>query len=231
MTLIEERLGYRFQDVDLLRTALRHRSTVRDSGDDRPDNERLEFLGDAALGFLVGEALLDLFPDCGEGRLTKIKGRLVSGEGLFEAASALNLGAALELSPTEDRNGGREKRSILVDALEALIAAVYLDGGLKAARGVVSRLILDPRRVSTVAGNLAADNAKSTLQELCQARQWPSPLYRTLSEQGPPHDRVFHVEVLAGEPAAVVGAATGRTKRAAEQRAAREALARLAEPP
>lgn len=225
MTSMEQRLGYEFSDESLLRTALRHRSSSRAAGGGATDNERLEFLGDAVLGFLVSEGLLGLFPDASEGRLTKIKARLVSAEGLFEVAAKLELGAELELSATEERNGGREKRSILADAVEALIAAIYRDGGVEAARAVVARLFLMPKRVSGAADNLAVDNAKSTLQELLQAQQQPPPRYRVLAEEGPPHDRTFRVEASAGDSVRVEAA--GRTKREAEQSAAREALRQI----
>lgn len=226
MTKIEQRLDYQFRDSTLLRTALRHRSSAREGGEGIADNERLEFLGDAVLGFLVSEGLLALFPDASEGRLTKIKARLVSSEGLYEVAVAMELGAELELSSTEERNGGRGKRNILADAVEAIIAAVYLDGGIEAAGQVARLLFLTPERVSSAADNLAVDNAKSTLQELLQARQQPPPEYRVLAEEGPPHDRTFCVEVAVGDSLRLL--AEGRTKREAEQRAAREALLALA---
>ena len=232
MTKIEQRLGYEFRDRGLLETALRHRSSGRDGAegssavaaaiDNLKNNERLEFLGDAVLGLLVSEGLLNRFPESSEGRLTKIKARLVSSEGLFEVAAELDLGAAVELSATEERNGGRLKRSILADAVEALIAAIYLDGGAAAAAEVVGKLFLTPERVSGAADNLAVDNAKSTLQELLQARQQPPPEYRVLAEDGPPHARTFHVEVVVGDLVRLTG--EGRTKKEAEQRAARKAL-------
>ncbi len=230
MTEIEQRLGYRFHNLDLLKTALRHRSTGREGaeGSAAPgpqNNERLEFLGDAVLGLLVSEGLLNRYPEGSEGRLTKIKARLVSAEGLFEVASALELGSSIELSPTEERNGGRSKRSILADAVEAIIAAVYLDGGAAAAGELVSRLFLTPERVSAAADNLAVDNAKSTLQELLQARQQPPPIYRVLEEHGPPHARTFLVEVAIGDRVRLTG--EGQTKKEAEQRAARLALREL----
>lgn len=228
MTKLEQRLGYQFQDPTLLRTALRHRSSGREGpepSEGPQNNERLEFLGDAVLGLLVSEGLLNRYPEGSEGRLTKIKARLVSAEGLFEVASALELGSSIELSPTEERNGGRSKRSILADAVEAIIAAVYLDGGAAAAGELVGRLFLTPQRVSAAADNLAVDNAKSTLQELLQARQQPPPVYRVLEEHGPPHARTFVVEVAAGELVRLTGEA--QTKKEAEQRAARLALREL----
>ncbi|MBI1355909.1 MAG: ribonuclease III [Acidobacteria bacterium] len=225
MTSLEEKLGYEFRDSELLRTALRHRSFSREGREQTADNERLEFLGDAVLGFLVSERLLQLFPDLAEGPLTKIKARLVSADGLFEVAAAIRLGDQVELGRTEEHNGGRSKKSILADAVEALIAAAYLDGGSAAAGSVVDRLILRPERVAEAKQNLAVDNAKSTLQEILQARQGPLPEYRVLSEEGPPHDRVFRVEVLVGEQVRVQG--QGRTKKEAEQKAAREALRRI----
>jgi len=230
MTKLEQRLGYQFRNPALLQTALRHRSTGREGAEGAStqaarNNERLEFLGDAVLGLLVSEGLLNLYPDVAEGRLTKIKARLVSAEGLFEVASALELGSSIELSPTEERNGGRSKRSILADAVEAIIAAVYLDGGAAAAGELVGRLFLTPERVSAAADNLAVDNAKSTLQELLQARQQSPPVYRVLAEHGPPHARTFLVEVAVGEDLRFAG--DGQTKKEAEQRAARQALREL----
>jgi len=225
MTEIERRIGYSFRDPELLKTALRHRSSARVQGPLTADNERLEFLGDAVLGFLVSKGLLELLPEAGEGRLTKIKARLVSAEGLFEVGGELDLGAVIELSATEERNGGRGKRNIIADAVEALIAAVYMDGGIEVAGEVVARLFLTPDRVSIVADNLAVDNAKSTLQELLQSRRQLPPEYHLLAEEGPPHDRTFRVEIAVGDSVRVIG--EGRNKREAEQRAARAALREL----
>src|SRR5690606_4495519 len=135
-------LGYRFRDPELSRTAVRHRSFTREGWQRQADNERLESLGDAVLGSLVREGLLRNFPDLDEGPVTKIKARMVSADGLLEVASEIRLGEQVELGRTEEHNGGRVKKSILADAVEALIAAVYLDGGPTAAGEVVDRLIL-----------------------------------------------------------------------------------------
>lgn len=218
---LETALGYSFQDSQLLERALTHRSHARDRKHEQ-DNERLEFLGDAVLGLAVSQILMESFPDYPEGRLTKIRGRLVSADHLYRQAHALNLGRNLNLGLAEENSGGREKKALLADALEAILAAVYLDGGPAAAHSLVRRLIASPSHVSEADQTLARLNPKSTLQELLQARKLPQPEYKVVSEQGPPHGRIFEVSLSVGDICRAMG--RGISKREAEQAAAAQAL-------
>ena len=214
---LEALLGCEFADRDLLVRALTHRS--HPSGD---HNERLEFLGDAVLGLLAGEALLETFPDASEGRLTKLKAQLVSSRALESVARAIELGRWLRLGKAEEAAGGREKRGLLVDATEALLGAVYLDGGLDAARKTVARAVVTPEKIRAAEENLAVDNSKSTLQELLQSHGQALPRYRVEEEMGPPHDRRFRIVLEIGPNFHYEG--EGASKRQAEQRAAARAL-------
>ena len=219
-TALERLLGHRFRDRGLLDAALTHRSFAHERGE--PEHyERLEFLGDAVLGLLAAERLYREHPDEPEGELSKRKGFLVSRPVLAGRAEELGLGEALRLGVGEERSGGREKASLLADALEALIGAVYLDGGLAAARKVVDPLL-------TAGGARPAHGArdpKTRLQEVAQGRGWALPEYRLLDASGPDHAKRFRVECrLQGEPA---GVGEGRTKKAAEQDAAAAALEEL----
>jgi ribonuclease-3 len=222
---LEDRIGYRFSRPQLLTEALTHRSWVREAPAPTPDNQRLEFLGDAVLGLLASQTLMQRFPDYSEGLLSKIKARLVSAAALHETALQLDLGNCLLMGRAEEANGGRAKPNLLVDALEALIAAVYLDGGLEAAADITRRTVLAPDRIERAEQNLASDNAKSELQEILQSRQLALPDYRVLEEHGPPHDPVFRIELSIGDR--FRAEASGRTKRIAEQSAARQALESL----
>jgi len=219
-TALERLLGHRFRDRGLLDAALTHRSFAHERGE-AEHYERLEFLGDAVLGLLAAERLYREHPDEPEGELSKRKGFLVSRPVLAGRAEELGLGEALRLGVGEERSGGREKASLLADALEALIGAVYLDGGLAAARKVVDPLL-------TAGGTRPAHGArdpKTRLQEVAQGRGWALPEYRLLDASGPDHAKRFRVECrLQGEPA---GVGEGRTKKAAEQDAAAAALEEL----
>lgn len=188
----------------------------------------MEFLGDSVLGFLVSEWLVKHFPDYPEGRLSKIKAHLVSATHLSEASRKLNIGRYLQMSRGEEMSGGREKRTLLGDAIEALIAALYLDGGMAAARAFVERFLLPEEsnaekleeQVST-----GAVDFRSALQELAQARRLPSPRYTIVSERGPEHSKLFTVEVRVGREWSVQ--AEGVTKKSAAQQAARGAYEKL----
>jgi len=225
---VEAKLTYVFINRDLLRNALLHRSHIHVVGRDREEsNERLEFLGDAVLGVLVNDHLYRRFPARSEGDLTKMKSLLVCGARLSEVAVAVDLGIHIRMSRSEAATGGRSRSSILADTTEALIGAVYLDGGLDAARGVVDRLVLDGS--DRVLKRRSLRNYKSRLQEMIQARHKNPPRYRILSVEGPDHDRIFTVAVtFDGE---ILGSGEGRNKKAAEQNAAREALANLEDSP
>jgi ribonuclease-3 len=188
------------------------------------DNESLEFLGDAVLGFIVADLLFREFPDCDEGEKSKMKAMLVSTATLARVAERLGLGDHLLLGRGEEKTGGRRKQALLADGCEALIAAMYLDGGIEQSRAFIVRelggFIDDLRR-----DGVSAQDYKSTLQELVQGRNRPLPEYRVVGAAGPDHQKLFDVEVLvAGEPLA---RATGPSKKEAEQEAARLALSRL----
>ena len=221
---VEAKLGHTFNDRSLLRNALLHRSHIHVTGQDREQsNERLEFLGDAVLGLLVNDYLYHRFAGRSEGDLTKMKSLLVCGARLSEVAVKYDLGIHIWMSRSEAATGGRKRSSILADTTEALIGAVYLDGGLSAARGVVERIVLGG--AERVLKRRSLRNYKSRLQELIQARHKTPPRYKILSVEGPDHDRLFRVAVtFEGE---VLGAGEGRNKKSAEQNAAREALANL----
>jgi len=232
---LEQRIDYRFSEPELLRRALTHSSLAneaRSGGSPLHDNEQLEFLGDSVLGFLTSEALVRRYPGQTEGELSRQKAHLVSAAHLHGVARRLDLGSHLELGRSEEMSGGRAKKTLLVDALEAVIAAVYLDGGLDAARRFVHDFVLD----APVAGDVEAGtdiqpaitNFKSALQELAQQRKLPQPRYSIIREKGPEHSKVFTVEVRVGKE--WTGQADGRTKKIAAQRAARGVYERMLAP-
>jgi ribonuclease-3 len=228
---LEARLQYGFADRELLSLALRHSSRVHERGEDGPeaeDNERLEFLGDAVVGMLVAEAMYRRYPDLSEGALTRLRGTLVSRRHLAEVARELELGKHLLLGRGEERSGGRAKAALLANAMEAVIGAIYLDGGLEAARRLVETHVVAPA-VETLRERLTAGGGmgdfKSALQELLQAQHQGQPEYRTVRESGPDHQKEFFVEAwVAG---AVLAEGTGSTRKRAEQDAARRALETL----
>ncbi|MBM4127248.1 MAG: ribonuclease III [Nitrospira sp.] len=219
-------LGYRFNRLALLDEALTHKSFVNEQREGSAvHNERLEFLGDAVLSLLVSEQLSHTLPSTSEGALSKLKARLVSEPVLCAVARRLQLGQWLKLGRGEERSRGREKDSLLADTLEAVIAAVYLDGGLEAGRAVVAKLF-EPEFTSVVNRRHVpgAEDYKTQFQEWCQKRHDVLPEYAVVKESGPDHDKQFDVEVMLNrEPA---GRGSGKTKKEAEQAAAREALAR-----
>jgi ribonuclease III len=222
---IQESLEYNFKQQALLCEALTHRSfsqTQRQAGS--PHNERLEFLGDAVLGLVVSESLAAMFPDSTEGKLSKIKAGLISRSTLSKAASRLQLGQWLRLGRGEEATKGREKISLLANALEAIIGAVYLDGGLDAARAFIQKVLtaeffsLHNSPVSSVGWD-----GKSRLQEWTHKQFGASPQYRLVRESGPDHQKVFAVTVeIQGK---IMGQGEGRTKKEAEQAAAAQAMA------
>ncbi|HET6612070.1 MAG TPA: ribonuclease III [Kofleriaceae bacterium] len=219
----EARLGYVFDDPELFRQALTHRSFANEHrAEGIADNERLEFLGDAVLDLVVGHMLMRTHAELAEGELSVARAQVVSEVGLAEAAMAIELGPALYLGKGEERTGGREKPSILADAFEAVIAAVYLDGGLDAAWALVDRVFGERLRGIDLA---EVCDYKTRLQERCQALFHTAPTYRIVSESGPDHDKTFEVSVSAGD--GEMATASGKSKKAAEQRAARAALATL----
>ncbi|MDP1570230.1 MAG: ribonuclease III [Vicinamibacterales bacterium] len=227
MAALEARLGYRFRDRGLLEHALTHRSkAAEDPSGGVVDNESLEFLGDAVLGFAVADLLCREFPDSREGYKSKVKSAVVSTASLAEGARRLGLGDHLILGRGEEKTGGRKKPALLADTYEALIAAIYLDGGLVPARAFIEREIGPLIRDARGPGYVNRDY-KSTLQERLQTRGGPLPSYRIAAEIGPDHVKQFHVEVRVGDE--VIAEGVGRTKKDAEQEAARAALAALAD--
>jgi ribonuclease-3 len=222
---LESKLGYRFRHRELLHRALTHRSWLegRPSSEPLDDNEQLEFLGDAVLGFVVSEALVLRFPKAKEGQLSRWKAHLVSAAHLHSCALALGLGDYMLLGRGEDRNGGRERRTLLSDALEALIAAMYLDGGIASARKFIETNIL---KYSSDLDELSlSNNQKVDLQNEARALGLPPPRYSVVAEEGPDHAKVFVVEARLGD--AWVSQARATTKRTASLLAAKEILERL----
>jgi ribonuclease-3 len=214
-------LGYTFSDRSLLKTALTHPSHATEHGGQ--NNERLEFLGDSLLGFIVAEEIFRAHPEAPEGVLTNRKTGVVAGTTLSAVAGEIGLGSLLRLGKGEARSLDRGRESRLENALEALIGAVYLDGGLESARGVVRRLLGEA--IASETGIVQAGGAKSLLQEHTQGVLGVLPEYRLVCEEGDPHDRTFAVEVLVG--GVVRGTASGRSKKEAEKAAAEAALTSL----
>jgi ribonuclease-3 len=225
LSVLEDRLGHRFADPHLLDRALTHRSLANeDATGATGDNESLEFLGDAVLGFLIAEMLFHDFPRFDEGQKSKIKSSLVSTTALAQQAKKIGLGEFLALGRGEEKTGGRQKFALLADAFEAVLAAIYLDGGLEAARAFVAREFAEAFEDVRNPGFWGRDY-KSALQELVQARNLPLPEYVVVAESGPDHRKTFLVEVrVKGE---LLGEARGASKKVAEQEAARQAIERL----
>jgi len=222
---IEEQLGYRFSDISLLETALTHRSHAHERSQQSPANyERLEFLGDALLGFLVSERLYQGDAQASEGVLTRRRQSVVRASTLAKASRRLGLGEAIRLGRGEERTGGREKPSLMSDLFEAVLGAIYLDGGIRPARSFVARHLDDALHRSHSAGG-ATDDYKTRLQERIQAKLRLAPRYRIVSTTGPPHALRFEVEVLVDDR--VLGSGSGSNRKRAEQEAAREGLQHL----
>lgn len=217
-------LGVRFADRDLLQRALTHPSYSFEAGT-KEQYERLEFLGDSVLGFVMTDHIYRTFPDFDEGRMAKLRAALVSGRTLAAIAGDLGLGDALLIGHGAEAGGARKLRSVLADAFEATLGALYLDAGLDAARTYVMRVFAD--RLAPEALANAVLDAKSELQERTMAEAGLTPLYRIVAEAGPPHDRTFTAEVLVGDR--LLGQGSGATKKDAEKAAASQALQALAE--
>jgi ribonuclease-3 len=225
---LEQRLGVSLGDRAVALAALTHKSYVNEHRDkELEDNERLEFLGDAVVDLAVSDRLMQRFPLASEGDLSRLRATLVDEGGLAQAARAYGLGELLLLGRGEELSGGRDKPSLLADALEAVIGAVYLAGGMPAALDVIDRIFSDAF-AQIAPGSFGRDH-KTALQELAQSRHRASPKYRVISELGPDHSKTFVVEVeLSGQ---VFGQGEGRSKKDAEQAAARVALAALQSTP
>lgn len=247
---LESLIGYTFKSPERLERALTHSSWLAENstsrtegqaaeiaaefGGDaaasvRDDNEKLEFLGDAVLTLVVSESLLGNFPNWREGHLSKARASLVNAAALAEVARGLGLGAYLLLGRGEEKTGGREKPALLADAYEAVVAAVFLDGGLDAARGFIERSLLAAafRQDNQRGGRLGQPDHKSRLQELLQGRGWPAAEYHVVNESGPDHRKIFEVEARIGGHISALG--SGLNKKEAEQAAASRAVALLME--
>ena len=224
MRTIEEKIGYSFKDRKLLETALTHSSWAREKNGSE-FNERMEFLGDAMLDAIAGEELYREFPGKGEGFLSRTRASLVCEKFLFEVASGLDLGEYLRLGPGEEKTGGRQRPSILADAVEALIGAVFLDGGYESARGVVRRLLSDGFRDARE-GKLLVTDYKTALQELLQSEGASAAdiRYVDAGQSGPDHDKVFTVKLMINGRQEAEG--VGKSKKQAQQNAAEAALSR-----
>ncbi len=241
---LEAALGHSFGSPELLEQALTHTSQAREREAQNPDrdhaadNEQLEFLGDAVLGFVSAEELCRRFPNLREGELSKLRAHLVSEKHLVKVSHELGLGNHLRLGKGEEKSGGRKKTALLVDALEAILAAIYLDGGMKPARDFIVRQIMNPEleRIASAGSPLPLSDYKSALQEKLQAIGRTQPLYVLVKEHGPEHKKTFIIEArLPGTDdkhnPEYVGRAEGFTKKSAEQESARLVLEYLAGAP
>ena len=220
---LEKRIGHRFRHTSLLETALLHPSALNEKpagAGARQTNQRLEFLGDAVLGLLAAELLFERHAAAAEGDLTRMRSALCNTRTLAQLAATLELGASLVLGKGEENSGGRARESNLADAMEAVLGAVYLDGGLKAVRAVFLRHFAELSGITP--GPAAQENPKGLLQEWTQQHFKQSPQYRLISDEGPPHARTFVIEVHVGDR--VLGRGTGASKRSAEADAAAQAL-------
>jgi|TARA_B100000700_G_scaffold142242_1_gene158188 ribonuclease-3 len=215
---LSQRLGYQFSNVELLQQALTHRSAAKQH------NERLEFLGDAVLGMVVAQALFKRFPAVPEGKLTRMRSTLVKGDTLAELGREADVGELLKLGPGELKSGGQRRSSIIADAMEAILGAIYLEAGLDATAEVILRLWQS--RIDKLDPNEHPKDAKTRLQEFLQSRKLPLPVYEVVDISGKDHDQTFvvHCQIESlGKPMK----GTGSSRRKAEQQAARNALEKL----
>jgi len=233
---LEETLGHQFQRPELIEQALTHRSQARElealgASPRSGDNELLEFLGDAVLGLVTSEALFHRFPEFQEGQLSKLRAHLVGQRHLLHVAEQLQIGHYLRLGRGEEKSGGRSKATLLVDALEAILAALYLDGGWAVARDFILREIVDPElaQMNLETSAMPVMDFKSALQERLQASGRPQPVYALVKEEGPEHKKTFTVEIKLAAPeiGEFVARAQATTKKRAEQEVARQVLEHL----
>jgi len=218
LSKLEDEINYKFKDKQLIIEALTHKSYKKPY-----NNERLEFLGDAVLDLIVGEYLFKKFRKKDEGVLSKIRASLVNESGFAKLAQVINLGDYLFLSPAEENNKGRKKSSLLSNAFEALIGAVYLDAGLEEAQKISTKLLEDTYPVIDL--DTLCKDYKTSLQELTQATHGVTPQYQLVSTKGPDHDKTFEVAVVLNDK--TIGKATGKSKKIAQQEAAKIALKTL----
>lgn len=217
---LQEKLSYSFRDAELLSTALTHRSYVNENPQlDVQDNERLEFLGDAVLGLCVSDLLMKKHADFDEGTLSKIRSALVNEKPLAALAFQLGLGDCLLLGRGEEHSGGRAKESLLANALEAVIAAIYLDSGFSKTKTLLRRLMKPMMKDEAIAAQ--HPDYKTALQELCQKKYKAAPIYTLLAESGPEHEKIFEMEVVIGDDIRQIG--RGRSKKEAQKQAAQKA--------
>lgn len=219
----QDLIGYHFRSPELLRLGLTHRSFTHSNDRNEPSNERLEFLGDSVLGLVIADALYRDHPDLREGELTKAKALLVNETTLASIAKEIGLNKFIKLAPVEAKAGGADRPSIISDAFEGVLGAVYLDGGLAPVRDVILRLIY--ARKESISSDESQRNFKGDLLELMQAAGESAPHYDVLSEDGPDHRKVFNVVVFSGQDR--LGSGSGQSKKEAEQKAAATALAAL----
>ena len=221
---LEDDLGYRFEDMSLLSQAMHHSSYVNEQHDPTlEDNERLEFLGDAVLDLVITHILMDRFPESREGDLSRMRATVVNESQLAMVAQGLKLGEFIMLGKGEAQSHGQEKSSILADAFEAIIAAVYLDGGIQAAFDVIAKQFAPI--IPFVEKKIEEEDSKSQLQEIVQGRYKTIPRYRVIGESGPDHDKTFQVCLTIGDILTATG--SGKSKKNAEQAAASAALDKL----
>ena len=225
LSRLEKKIGYCFQGGELLSRALHHRSFVNEMPDENvKDNERLEFLGDAVLNLIIGHLLMVQYPDLKEGELSRMRAGLVNESQLAAVARRIDLGGFLQLGKGEILSNGHEKNSILADAFEAILGAVYLDGGFQKVFEVIRAHF--SKKIKAISALSAQKDYKSRLQELVQSTRHITPKYRIVQVSGPDHDKTFTMQISIGE---LTVDGEGKSKKAAEQDAARKALSLLGE--
>lgn len=225
MKSLENRLGYKFNNIALLKNALTHSSYANEVRNGISSNERLEFLGDSVLSIIVSEHIYKNFPNMPEGELTRLRSSLVCEKALCAFSREIGVGEYLLLGKGEDKGGGRERDSILADAFEAILAAIYLDGGMECAKKHVMNFVL--RELKVHSNEDAMKDYKTALQEIIQRNPEESVCYNLVSESGPDHDKSFTVEVCLNSN--VIGKGSGKSKKQAEQMAAMQALSLMGE--
>lgn len=224
MKELEQKIGYEFKNPELLKNALTHSSYANENRNEgMSSNERLEFLGDSVLGFVTAKHLYSMRPELPEGKMTRLRAELVCEHSLYGVAQDLELGSYLRMGHGEERNGGRQRPSILADAVEAVIAAMFIDGGIEPPEKFIKSMILSPESIEAH----HASDYKTELQELVQRKPGQALVYIPAGESGPDHDKVFAAKVSLN--GIVIGEGSGRTKKEAEQMAARAALKELSE--
>jgi len=219
---LEKRIGYRFKDRSLLLTALTHPSHCFEHTEEKQDNQRLEYLGDAVLGLLTAQYVFERHADADEGQLTMLRSQVASGKSLAEIARSIGLGAYLRMGKGEDRHGGRDRANMLADSMEAIFGAAWIDGGLRASSKLFAKLVA--ARLNALSATDWSDNPKGELQELSQRKYQCAPVYERLAVEGPAHAPSYHTKVRVPGYEAV---GKGTTRRAAEADAAVQLLERL----